>query len=175
MEAPKTNLAVSELAFSVYQRPLHPELFNIYSKRNLKTEKYEAVIWNTGCSHVVSVFVGNRCLTELISAPGQLLPSRGLIEKFKFRGQKNHKFTVASGLSYMTDFQVEKMSPNLYRRSHTDLQRFSRNRGVFTSFPNANAGHEIGRDQFVELGGKKGFGIGDSGYLAIDENLCKDR
>ena len=139
MEAPKTNLAVSELAFSVYQRPLHPELFNIYSKRNLKTEKYEAVIWNTGCSHVVSVFVGNRCLTELISAPGQLLPSRGLIEKFKFRGQKNHKFTVASGLSYMTDFQVEKMSPNLYRRSHTDLQRFSRNRGVFTSFPNANA------------------------------------
>jgi hypothetical protein len=27
------------------------------------------------------------------------------------------------------------MSPNLYRQSHTDLERFARNRGVFVKFP----------------------------------------
>jgi hypothetical protein len=36
----------------------------------------------------------------------------------------------------MTDFQVEKMSPNLYRQSHSDLERFARNRGVFAQFDN---------------------------------------
>ena len=135
MEKPITNLAVNKLCFSLYQRPLHPELFNIYGKRHLKTERYEATIWATGCAHVVSVFTKNACLTELISAPGQLLPKRGLVERFQFKGQKKHKCTLTRGLNYMTDFQVEKMSPNLYHRSHTDLERFARNRGMFVSFP----------------------------------------
>lgn len=135
MDAPKTNLAISELSFSLYQRPLHPELFNIYAKRRLKTEKYETLVWATGCSHVVTVFTGDMCLTELISAPGQPLPKRGLVDRFQFRGQRNHKCTLSRGLSYMTDFQVEKMSPNLYRKSHVDLERFARNRGVFVRFP----------------------------------------
>lgn len=140
MGTPRTNLTVSELVFSLYQRPLHPELFKIYEKRRLSTEKYEAVIWETGCAHVVSVFARNMCLTELISAPGQMLPKRGLVERFKFRGQKNHKCTLTRGLSYMTDFQVEKMSANLYRQSHVDLERFARNRGIFAKFEDLAVG-----------------------------------
>ena len=139
MDKPITNIAISELAFSLYQRPLHPELFNIYAKRHLKTEKYEAFIWATGCSHVISLFTRNLCLTELISIPGQMLPKRGLIERFQFRGKRNHKCTLSRGLSYMTDFQVEKMSANLYQQSHTDLRRFARNRGVFVTFPQSAA------------------------------------
>jgi hypothetical protein len=38
----------------------------------------------------------------------------------------------------MTDFQVEKMSENLYRQSYIDLERFGRNRGLFVKFPNDN-------------------------------------
>lgn len=135
MELPNTNVIVSELTFTLYQRPLHPELFNIYEKRTIKTDKYEAVIWMTGGSHVASVFSNDLCLSELISSPAQLLPRRGLIERFRFTGQRSHKCTLAKGLSYMTDFQVEKMSPNLYRQSHTDLERFARNRGIFVKFP----------------------------------------
>ena len=63
MESPKANVVVSELTFSLYQRPLHPELFNIYSRRHLKTEQYELMVWATGCSHVVSVFI-RRCLSD---------------------------------------------------------------------------------------------------------------
>ncbi len=140
MDAPKTNVAVSELSFSLYQRALHPELFDIYGRRQLKTEKYETLIWATGCSHVISVFAGPLCLTELISAPGQLLPRRGLIERFQFHGRRTHKCTLSRGLSYMTDFQVEKMSPNLYRKSHGDLERFARNRGLFVRFPKLAVG-----------------------------------
>jgi len=135
MESPQMNVAVEELMFSFFQRPLHPELFQIYAQRQLNTEKYEAIIWLTGCTHVVSVFAGNTCLTEVVSTPDQMLPSRGLIERFEFRGPRTHKGTLSRGVSYMTDFQVEKMSPNLYRQSHADLERFARNRGVFVKFP----------------------------------------
>ena len=40
----------------------------------------------------------------------------------------------------MTDFQVEKMSANLYRQSRTDLERFARNRGVFVKFAKLEVG-----------------------------------
>ena len=140
MEIPQINVAIEELAFSLFQRPLHPELFQIYAKRQLKTGKYEALIWVTGCTHVVSVFAGDMCLSEVISAPGQMLPQHGLIERFQFRGPRSHKCTVSKRLSYMTDFQVEKMSRNLYRQSHIDLERFARNRGVFVKFPKLEIG-----------------------------------
>ena len=140
MDSPRSSLAINELAFSLYQRPLHPELFNIYAKRSIKTDLYETLIWATGGSHVVTVFVGDVCLTELISFPEQQLPKRGLVERFQFRGQRTHKCTLNRGLSYMTDFQVEKMSANLYRQSHYDLERFARNRGMFVSFPDLAVG-----------------------------------
>ena len=140
MESPQINVAIDELTFSLFQRPLHPELFQIYAKRELKTEKYEAVIWVTGCTHVVSVFVGDLCLSEVISGPGQMLPQRGLIERFRFRGPKSHKCSLSRGVSYMTNFQVEKMSQNLYRQSHMDLERFARNRGVFVKYPGLESG-----------------------------------
>lgn len=139
VEWPKINAAVEELTFNLFQRPLHPELFQIYASRRLKTSKYEAIIWVTGCTHVVSVFSGGMCLSEVISSPGQMLPQRGLVERFQFRGPRSHKCTLSRGMSYMTDFQVEKMSPALYQRSHTDLERFAQNRGVFVKFPESES------------------------------------
>ena len=140
MELPQINVAIEELTFSLFQRSLHPELFQIYASRHLHTEKYEAIIWVTGCTHVVSVFADDACLSEVVSTPGQLLPHRGLIERFQFRGPRSHKCTLSRGISYMTDFQVEKMSPNLYLQSHNDLERFARNRGVFVKFPELEVG-----------------------------------
>jgi hypothetical protein len=140
MELPQINVAVDGLTFSLFQRPLHPELFQIYAERRLKTNKYEALVWITGCTHVVSVFATEVVLSEVISTPGQPLPQRGLIERFQFRGPRSHKCTLSRGLSYMTDFQVEKMSPNLYRQSHRDLERFAQNRGLFVKFPELETG-----------------------------------
>ena len=140
MELPQVKVAIEELCFSLFQRPLHPELFQIYSSRHLKTRTYEAYIWVTGCTHVVSVFHDGQCLTELVSGPGQDLPERGLIERFRFRGPKSHKCTLSKNVSYITDFQVEKMSPNLYQQSYKDLQKFGGKRGLFISFPQLSAG-----------------------------------
>ena len=137
MDLPQVNVAVNELSFSLFQRPIHPELFNIYASRQLRTDNYEANIWVTGCTHVISVFSKDMCLTELISSPGQLLPKRGLVERFQFRGQKSHKCTLSRGMNYMTDFQVEKMSDNLYRQTFLDLKKFARNRGIFLGFSDA--------------------------------------
>lgn len=135
MDKPKTDLAIDELAFSLFQRSLHPELFNIFAKRQIRTENYQANIWETGCSHVLTVIANGACITEVISAPGQPLPKRGLVERFQFRGKKKHKCLLSKGIGYMTDFQVEKMSESVYQRSQIDLKNFARNRGLYVKFP----------------------------------------
>jgi len=135
MESPQINVAVEELSFSLFQRSIHPELFKIYARREFHTKYYEALIWVTGCTHVVSVFSGDVSLSEVVSVPSQLLPHRGMIERFKFNGPRSHKCALSRGVSYMTDFQVEKMSENLYRQSHNDLENFAKNRGMFVKFP----------------------------------------
>ncbi len=140
MESPQVNVAIDGLTFSLFQRPLHPELFNIYAKRELKTEKYQAQIWVTGCTHVATVFTGDVCLSEVVSIPNQVLPTRGLVERFQFRGPKTHKCTLSKGVSYMTDFQVEKMPASLYMQSQADLERFARTRGVLVKFPELESG-----------------------------------
>jgi hypothetical protein len=140
MELPQINVSIEELEFSLYQRPLHPELFQIYARRQIKLGDYEADIWVTGCTHVVTVYGTESCLTEVVSVPGQMLPQRGLVERFRFRGQRAHKCSVSRGLNYMTDFQVDKMSPNLYRQSYIDLERLARNRGIFVKFPGLEVG-----------------------------------
>jgi hypothetical protein len=140
MESPQVNIAVEELTFSLFQRPLHPELFQIYAKRQMTNEKYDAHIWVTGCTHVVSVFAGGVCLSEVISVPGQLLPQKGLVERFPFRGPRTHQCALSRGVNYMTNFQVEKMTPNLYKQSHTDLEHLAKNRGMFVKFPGSETG-----------------------------------
>lgn len=140
METPKVKVAIEHLTFSLFQRPLHPELFQIYSQRRMQTDKYEAIIWVTGCTHVVSVFAGDVCLTEVVSTPEDVLPDKGLIERFHFKGPRSHKCTLSRGVNYMTDFQVEKLSQNLYKQTHADLERFSQNRGTFVKFPEQEAG-----------------------------------
>ena len=59
--------SISELAFYLFERPLHPELFNIYGSRHFFQGDYEVLIWITGCSHVVSVFSRGHCMTECIA------------------------------------------------------------------------------------------------------------
>lgn len=140
MDLPRINVAIEGLTFSLFQKTLHPELFDIYAKRELKTDKYEALIWITGCTHVTSVFTKDVCLSEVISVPGQPLPHRGLIERFQFRGPRSHKCTLSRGVSYMTDFQIEKMTPALYQQSNSDLERFAKNRGVFVKFSELEIG-----------------------------------
>ena len=127
--------SVSELNFHVFERPLHPELFHLHATRQFFQGDYEVHLWVTGCSHLVSVFADEHCMTEVICPPDQPLPRHGLLERFPFRGEKSYKRNWAGSFKYMAGFQVEAMSVNLYHATHNDLVTSSKKRGLFVSYP----------------------------------------
>src|SRR5208337_4685718 len=99
--------SVSRMRFLLYDRPLHPELFDIYQDHHIVKTSYEARIWVTGCAHVISFYRDRQSLVELMADPETDLPQRGLLLELPFRGEHDHEHKRAEGINYMMNFQVE--------------------------------------------------------------------
>ena len=127
--------SLASLNFYLYDRPLHPELFDIYHDCNIVKNGYEAQIWVTGCSHTIGFFRDNMSLVEVIDDAGAILPDRGLLLAVPFRGERDHQRERTEGINYMMNFQVEQMSEAVYSKTHHDLAKAGAKRGLFVPFP----------------------------------------
>ncbi|HDZ22277.1 hypothetical protein LCGC14_0238740 [marine sediment metagenome] len=126
---------VASLRYYLYDRPLHPELFEIHSGERLARKHYEAQLWVTGCSHVIMFGRGKQWMVEVLADADSELPRRGLLAELPFRGEKEHEHVEAKGLRYMMNFQVETMSEQVFAKTHHDLARQGAKRGLFVPFP----------------------------------------
>ncbi len=126
---------VDGLRFYLYDRPLHPELFDLYHDCRIVKAGYEAQIWVTGCTHVIGFYRDDACLVEVTAGAADELPQRGRLLEMPFRGEKEHQRKRGDGISYMMNFQVEQMSRAVYARTHHDLARLGARRGLFVPFP----------------------------------------
>jgi len=127
--------SVSSLRFYLYDRSLHPELFEIYHDHHIIKDGYEAQVWVTGCTHVIGFFRGDFSLVEVTADAENILPQRGRLLELPFRGERDHERKRADGIGYMMSFQVELMSPAVYSKTHHDLARLGAQRGLFVPFP----------------------------------------
>lgn len=125
---------VEELQLSLYQRAIHPELFNIYCVKRIQQARYSAEIWIVGLAHVITVQFGDQVLTELITEDTELLPKSGLATSFRFRGERDHAQSFDDGLKYILSTQVERMTPQLFPATHRDYVHYAQNRGLFVSY-----------------------------------------
>lgn len=125
--------ASADLNLFLYDRGLHPELFRHYSDHRVEQGRYHAGIWIIGLGHYVSVTHGNRSLTELISRDSELLPSRGVLSRFRLKGERDLE-RRADGWGYMASTQIETMDEALYKSVHVDLIRHAAKRGWFYQY-----------------------------------------
>ena len=134
MELGQTLQRVADLKFVLYRRPLHPELFCIHRSQHLERPAYQADIWVTGLSHVVSVQSAGRCVTEVTTEDIEVLPQNGLVTSFQFRGERDHLEKFDDGMHYILSTQVERMNRNLFHASHRDLMNYGSARGLVVKF-----------------------------------------
>ena len=129
------KLKASSLRFYLYDRPLHPELFEIHHADHVVQGDYQARIWITGCTHVVTVVHDGAMLTEVVADAEAHLPDHGQLLDLPFKGEKHYQADRGSHLRYLMNFQVESMSPMVYSRTHHELARMGAKRGLFVPFP----------------------------------------
>lgn len=127
-------LQAADLHLFVFDRALHPELFQRFANFRVEQARYHADIWIIGLSHVVTVTSGQRCLTELLARESDILPTRGVLSRFRLKGERDHERKTADGWSYLVSTQVETMDEALYKSVHNDLLRHSEKRGWFQAY-----------------------------------------
>lgn len=126
---------VSSLRFYLYDRQVHPELFDIYDDRRIVKSDYEAHVWVTGCTHAIGFYRDGLSLVEITADIDACLPTRGLLVEMPFRGERDHRCNMVDGITYMMSLQAETMSPKVYGKMHHDLARQGAERGLFVPFP----------------------------------------
>jgi len=127
-------LQAADLNLLVYDRALHPELFHRYASYRVEQGRYHAEIWITGLSHVVTVTCGRKSLTELLARENDTLPTRGVLTRFRLKGERDHEKRTPDGWGYLVSTQVETMDEALYKSVHHDLLRHTEKRGWFHAY-----------------------------------------
>ncbi|MCD6365336.1 MAG: DUF2617 family protein [Planctomycetes bacterium] len=161
---------VETLRFYLFDRPLHPELFEIYADQHIVKSGYEARIWVTGCTHVIAFYRDDASLVELIANSSAMLPQRGRLFEVPLRRERTHERMRIDGINYMMNFQVELMKAKVYSVTHNDLARMGSRRGLFVSFPARPGGSALAPFALIDYQAKPN-GLHVFAFHAFPEDL----
>ena len=105
---------VAELAFQVFSRSLHPELYTIHKTRRIERSHYEAQVDITNCGHVITWNVCGVTLCEVATSAHQPLPKRRCLLAKSLKGSRTERAQCRDGVEYRTHFQLESVEPDLF-------------------------------------------------------------
>lgn len=108
---------VAELAFNVFSRSLHPELYSVLKTRRIERSAYHAQVNITNCGHVIT-WQANEAVPvtvcEVATSAHQPLPSKRCLIQRSLKGSRTEKATCQAGVSYRTHFQLEPVDPDMF-------------------------------------------------------------
>ena len=105
---------VAELAFQVFSRSLHPELYTIHKSRRIERSHYEAQVDITNCGHVITWNGSGVTICEVATSAHQPLPKRRCLLAKSLKGSRTERAQCRDGIEYRTHFQLESVEPDLF-------------------------------------------------------------
>jgi hypothetical protein len=105
---------VAELAFQLFARPLHPELFQVYETCTIQRGQYTAKVDITSAGHVVTWRYAGLTLTEVAASARQPLPKMRRLINYGLKGQRTDRVECRGGISYQMSFQLEPTDPEVF-------------------------------------------------------------
>jgi hypothetical protein len=108
---------VAELAFHVFSRSLHPELYTVHRTRRIERSAYQAQVNITNCGHVITWnTIGKTPVTvcEVATSAHQPLPTKRCLIRESLKGSRTEKADFHFGVGYRTHFQLEPVAPDMF-------------------------------------------------------------
>jgi hypothetical protein len=118
---------VAELAFHVFSRSLHPELYSVEKTREVARSNYRARVDITNCGHVITwtTDVENQgtglTICEVATGAHQPVPKRRCLLTKPLKGSRSERVKCRGGVGYRTHFQLEPVDPELFWMVHQQL------------------------------------------------------
>ena len=102
------------MAFQLYGRALHPELFVVLKTREIERNGFTAKIDLTSAGHVVTWRYQGLTLTEVAAASHHPLPQRRRLMSYRLRGGRTDRIECRDGICYEVRFEMEPVAPALF-------------------------------------------------------------
>lgn len=119
---------VAELAFHVFSRSLHPELYTVHRTRRIERDAYHAQIDITNCGHVITWNTTGKTpvtLCEVATSAHQPLPAKRCLISKSLKGSRTEKAVCHCGVEYRTHFQLEPVAPDMFFMVQQQLSKQS--------------------------------------------------
>lgn len=154
MNAFSVRPPVADLVFQVYERPLHPELFDILAVRKFQRQDYEVAVHITRSGHVITWQNPDLLVTEVADVEQSLANHRRLLS-YRLRGEHSGTVCLGHGITYQMNFQVETLAPEIFLHVHDEILADAGKRGFLHNFqPNHRLA--ISPLGYVHLDGRHG-------------------
>jgi hypothetical protein len=124
---------VADLILRLYDRPLHPELFDALAVRHVRRNDYSLTIRLTPTGHVLEWHRGEVHLVEVTATAEQDLPTGGRLTR-RFVGERRGRLRVGNGVRYEMELQTELLPPEVYLHVHDELAAEGAKRGMLFHF-----------------------------------------
>lgn len=125
---------VAQLAFQLYGRSLHPELFEVHKTRSVDRGGYSAKIDITNAGHVIAWRYDGITLTEVAASAQHPLPQKRRLLSYKLRGERNDRVECRGGVNYQVNFQLEPVDPEFFWTFQQELAQDAERQGMLHVF-----------------------------------------
>jgi hypothetical protein len=130
--------SVADLAFRVYNRPLHPEWYSTCVFRRLESRGWRADIRIIDGGHVAIFRSGSICLSEVLCGPDTTLPETGLVFHSHLKRERSAALEPGGAIEYHTCFEVDHVDTEVFRHLCEEAASDSGQTGMFHSFRPTN-------------------------------------
>ncbi len=125
---------VAELAFQLYGRALHPELFKVFRSCHIDRGIHGARLDITSAGHVITWRYKGLTLTEVAAAANHPLPKRRRLINYRLRGERSDRVECRGGVVYQTSFQLETATPEMFWTLQQELAHEGERQGLLHQF-----------------------------------------
>ena len=139
LDVPVVRPKVAELAFKVYGRALHPELFEVLQTRKIERNGFEAKVDITSAGHVVTWWYEGQTLTEVATAANHPLPEKRRLMSHRLSGGLDDSCSCRGGAKYEVSFSWNRPIRKSSGHSNNNWCKMTSERECFTPLMPADA------------------------------------
>ncbi|MEO1534717.1 MAG: DUF2617 family protein [Planctomycetota bacterium] len=123
MDMPTQPICTQSYQALLYNKALHPELFDLRSRRVHTSSSAELETWLMPGGHVLRFERGPVCGTELLIDRESGLPQTGVVSALLCAGEHELEQDLGRGSAkYMLSVQTETLSENLYASTMREMR-----------------------------------------------------
>jgi len=112
---------VTNMAFQVFARSVHPELFTVFRSRAFCRDDYLAEIRICEAGHIVSFRIRGATVTEIAATRDQPLPKNCRSFSRRLQGSRQQSVRFDAGIQYEVSYHVERLEADVFQNFHQEL------------------------------------------------------